>query len=392
MRVVRIVRHVCLPCVALVHAVRLRAVLAVVEAIVSVGRLSVVSIGRAVRGGAFPKHAIKRVDRLLSNGRMYRERSLYFAAMARKLIGSRKRPIVLVDWTKVTEGFHALVAAVPAVGRAVSIYLEVHPERVLGKACVQARFLRRLREVLPAGCTPVIVADAGFHGPFFREVTALGWDFLGRIRSNARLQHLATGVWTGMKELYSRASSVPRDLGRFRLYRTRRRFEASLVLARSPRYGKRHPWIGRRPIQGSPCPKTIRGAKTPWLLVTSLQEPATAVVALYAKRMQIEETFRDIKNPRFGWCLRHVRGHSAQRLTLLLLLAALAMLAVLLIGLAAEADGRHRRYQANTARERVLSLFVLGLAVLQRDDYTGLGRLCPDGFRRIRAVHPHLDG
>jgi hypothetical protein len=365
-------------------------VLAVVEAIVTGGRLSVTSIGRAVRGRAFPKHAIKRVDRLLSNGRMHRERSVFFAAMARKLIGGSKQPIILVDWTKVAEGFHALVAAIPADGRAIAVYLEVHPERLLGAARVQGRFLHHLREVLPRECTPVIVSDAGFHGPFFREVRALGWHFVGRIRSNARFQDLSTNVWTNMKELYTTASSIPRNLGLFRLYRTRRRFEASLVLVHGRRYSKRHPWIGRRPNGGSACPKTIKGAKTPWLLVTSLDAPAAMVVAVYAKRMQIEEIFRDVKNPRFGWSLRHVRGHSAQRLTVLLLLAALAMLAVLLIGLAAEADERHRRYQANTARERVLSLFVLGLAIVRRRDYAGLRRLCHDGFRRLQALHLQL--
>src|SRR4029077_359809 len=137
-------------------------------------------------------------------------------------------------------------------------------------------------------------SDAGFHGPFFREVRALGWHFVGRIRSNARFQDLSTGMWTNMKELYTKASFIPRDLGMFRIYRTRRRFEASLVLVRGRQYSKRHPWIGRRPCGGSACPKTIKGAKTPWLLVTSLDASADVVVALYAKRMQIEEIFRDV--------------------------------------------------------------------------------------------------
>ena len=84
--------------------------------------------------------------------------------------------------------------------------------------------------------------------------------------------------------------------------------------------------------------------------------------------MQIEETFRDEKNHRFGWSLRHVRSQFERRLEVLLLLAALATLAVTLVGLGVERAGIHRRYQANTVRHRVLSLFVLGNLVLRRKE------------------------
>ncbi len=45
---------------------------------------------------------------------------------------------------------------------------------------------------------------------------------------------------------------------------------------------------------------------------------------LYASRMQIEETFRDMKSYRWGLALRYCRCRSAQRLQVLLLVAALA--------------------------------------------------------------------
>lgn len=66
---------------------------------------------------------------------------------------------------------------------------------------------------------------------------------------------------------------------------------------------------------------------------------AETIVAIYAKRMQLEEYFRDAKSPRFGWSLDHARSSSTRRfdvLLLLLLLAALAFAAVVLIGAAAE--------------------------------------------------------
>jgi hypothetical protein len=45
-------------------------------------------------------------------------------------------------------------------------------------------------------------------------------------------------------------------------------------------------------------------------------------VQLYRQRMQIEETFRDLKCHRWGFGLRYARCNSAARLEVLLLLGA----------------------------------------------------------------------
>ena len=386
MRVGQMVRQLCRPCSAVVHDRRLEAVVTVAEAIVAAERLSVTAVGRAVDSGTFPKHSIKRVDRLLSNPRMQRERWLYFQALAKQVIGDHPRPIVLLDWTKVTGDFHALVAAAPADGRALTFYEEVHPEKHLGNPRVQARFLRRLRDVLPIGSRPIIVTDAGFRGPFFHELHALGWDFVGRLRSNTKMQALGQTDWTNVPALYATATQRARRLGGFRLFRTRRRLTANLVLVGPRRYPHKHPWRGRSSGRGGLCAKTVAGAKEPWLLVTSLDHRAKRIVRIYAKRMQIEETFRDTKNSRFGWCLRHARGHSAARLTVLLLLAAIAMLAVILVGIAAEAAGIRWKFQANTVSSRVLSLFVLGLEILRRSRRVRLGNVVRDGLKHLRSL------
>jgi hypothetical protein len=53
----------------------------------------------------------------------------------------------------------------------------------------------------------------------------------------------------------------------------------------------------------------------------------------------------------------------------LLLLTTLAIIVVTLLGFEAERRHLHRGYQANTAKQRVLSFFVLGLAVLRRGEH-----------------------
>ena len=110
-----------------------------------------------------------------------------------------------------------------------------------------------------------------------------------------------------------------------------------------------------------------QAALDPWLLATSLPDAdAAAIVGIYARRMQIEETFRDTKNHRFGWSLGDVRLSTPQRTAVLLTLAALAFLVVTLIGMTAERRGDHRAYQANTEKRRVLSFLVLAAAILRR--------------------------
>lgn len=392
MRVGTIVRRICAGCVARVHVVRLAALVAVVEAVTRASRLSVVAVGRMVRGQAQPKHSIKRVDRLLSNPHLQAERWLIFQGIARRLVGDVQRPVIVMDWTAVVEGFSALVAAVPIGGRALTIYEEVHPERQNNKPHVQAQFLRSLRDILPPGCRPIVVVDAGFKGPFFREVERLGWDFVGRERQHACIK-LPSGRWTVTESLFTTATAAPRDIGVCTLNRTPgSSISARLVVVSSPRKPQ-HPWRHRMRGGGKDRRRYRRAAHEPWLLPTSLRSaPAEQIVALYATRMQIEETFRDVKNPRFGWCLRHVRGYSAARLTILLLIAALAALAVTLLGLAAEAHGRQRAYQANTLRTRVLSHFVLGLAMLRRADPYPLKDVLFRGLQHcqtaLRALQP----
>lgn len=386
MRVGAIVRRICSSCVPLIHGVRLAALVAVVEALTRANRLSVTALGRGVRSRALPKHSIKRVDRLLSNPHLQSERWLLFGAIARQVLQGVARPVVLLDWTTVVDGFSALVAAVPVGGRALTIYAEVHPERRNNKPAVHRRFLRGLRDVLPAGCLPILVTDAGFHGCFFRDVRRLGWDFVGRQRQHVWFRP-ANGVWLTLKQAFGMAAAVPKDFGHCTLCKTRStQFPLRLVLASSPRR-ENHPWRDKLPRNGKDRLRYKRAAHEPWLLLTSLEDadPA-AVVALYATRMQIEETFRDTKNLRFGWCLRHCRGSSADRLTLLLLIAAIGALAATLLGLAAERAGRHRAYQANTVRIRVLSHFVLGLAILRRSDHTAFPHALAAGRSHFRRV------
>jgi hypothetical protein len=367
MRVSKIVARVCSRCLPLVHAARWMAIAVVVESIIQSGRLSLSAIGRATLGRGRPKHNIKRVDRLLGNAHLRGEQWLFFEAISAWLVGNLARPVVLVDWTKVADDLHALVAAVPIGGRALPIYSEVHWERHLGNHRVHVRFLKALKAILPPGCEPIIVTDAGFQGPFFREVLSHGWHFLGRLRGSGKARFPTVATPITREHLYDMATTTPRDLGECRLYTWSRSLDARLVLVRAKR--KPGPKT-QRPCRTAAQAVYRAGGRDPWLLATSLTDvTAEQVVSAYALRMKIEETFRDAKNHRFGWSLRHVRCYSPHRMANLLLLTTLAIIAVTVLGFEAERHQLHRHYQANTVKHRVLSFFVLGLAVLRRGEH-----------------------
>ena len=110
-------------------------------------------------------------------------------------------------------------------------------------------------------------------------------------------------------------------------------------------------------------------AREPWLLATSLspkQWTARRIVRVYEKRMQIEETFRDLKGHRWGYGLQYARSRSTQRLETLLLITTLATIATCVAGIAVKAKGWAHHFQANTVKHRaVLSVFFLGRRVLK---------------------------
>jgi hypothetical protein len=370
MSVGAIIRRVCKPCRQLVHRARARCVESVAEAIALSGRLSPARIGRSVAGPTKPKHSIKRIDRLLGNTRLHQSRWRYYQAMAQQLLGATERPVVIVDWSGVTKGFHTLSAATPIGGRAVTLYAEVWPESKYANRGVQQRFLQALQGVLGHERCPIIVADAGFRVPFMDAVRRLGWDYVIRVRGPLYVRPQGQTQWTCAKEFHALATLEPTALGVHRLTRERNQFvtppvDTNLVLVRKARPKRRRPY--RAPVSGSDT-GVIPAAREPWLLATSLSVSPQAVVDIYTLRMQIEETFRDHKSHRFGWCLRHVRSRCHQRLTTLLLLAAIAMFAVTILGIAAEQAQLHRQYQANTVRRRVLSFFSLGCALIARKE------------------------
>jgi hypothetical protein len=127
-----------------------------------------------------------------------------------------REPLIPIDRSdpKVDRSLHLLGASLPAGGRSLTLYEEVHPQKKLNTAAVHARVLRHLSTLIPPGAAPIVIADAGFKVPFHREVQVLGRRWVGRARGRDFVR--LTSRWTSCKTLFGRATATPTALARRR--------------------------------------------------------------------------------------------------------------------------------------------------------------------------------
>jgi hypothetical protein len=271
-------------------------------------------------------------------------------------------------------------------GRGVPLYSECHSLAVQARASVHRTFLSRLKRILPADCTPVIVTDAGFKHPWTAAVRALGWDFVTRIRGTTCFRVDPQSPWCKAKQFTVRPPSALIDMPDAQLNR-HDGIPTRLVLSdgRSRRARKAPTERGRR-IRTR---RAVRAAHEAWLLATSLLCDAADVAEVYALRMQIEQSLRDDKTLAAGWGLSCVGTRTCARVNVQLLLLALATSAALLAGIVAEQANLARHYQANTERRRrVLSLVSLGRRVIATMHLQACGLIAAQHW--LRAQVPQI--
>ena len=144
---------------------------------------TVTDIGRGLKSNAKEKHKIKRADRVCSNLFLQTNLVSFHRHLTRRFVVSN-RPIIHVDWSDLDalQRNFLIRATVALDGRPLTIYQEVHPLSTKENPAIHLKFLSRLKTILHSECKPIIVTDAGFKVPWFRQVLNLGGDFLGRTR------------------------------------------------------------------------------------------------------------------------------------------------------------------------------------------------------------------
>ena len=341
------------------HKARRNALTCCVKSLLQGNAATVTSMGRGIESDTSDKYSIKRADRMCSNSNLLSESESIYSAICGLFSACSSRPIILVDWSDLDiYKRHFLIRASLAFdGRSITLYQEVHGLKTKEKRATHAAFLARLKAKLSSSVKPIIVTDAGFKTPWFREVLALGWDFLGRTRHPNFYTVNEGKTWQSIARFYQQATDKPKARSgainrtnpldcRFIIYKQKPQGRQDLN-----RYGEAR--------QSTNAKKYTKGAKDPWLLSTSLKMSrrlGKQAVAIYRTRMQIEEEFRDMKSSAFGLGFEQSQSRLLRRLTILILLATLASLILLLIGLSVIQANAHRRYQANTThKKRVLS-------------------------------------
>ena len=322
------------------HAKRVLSLANATLGVIKTASLAVNTIGQglALARGLVTKHAIKQVDRLLSNEGIDIDAALRH--WVPYVVGPRTSINVAMDWTDFDADGQAtiMLSLLTRHGRATPLlWLTVDTATLKNhRNEYEYQVLVRLADALPADTKVCIVADRGFGDQkLYRVLTEqLNYDYVIRFRGNI-------AVTAANGEVRTAAAWVGPG-GRARVLRgalvTAERYQVGTVLC----------------VQD-------KAMKQAWCLATSSTEAtAKALMTLYGKRWGIECGFRDTKDLRFGMGMGSIHVSTPARRDRLWLLNALAIALLTLLGAAGEALGYDRYLKSNTAKHRTHSLFRQG--------------------------------
>lgn len=305
-------------------------------------QLAVGALGRAlaVAKELDAKHAIKQVDRFFSNTGV--DVWKLAANWVPFVIGEgRPEIVVALDWTDFDQDNQSTIALylVTRHGRATPLLWKsvVKSELKDWRNQHEDALLERFREVVPAATKVTVLADRGFGDHKLYELLKdqLGFDFIIRFRGVIKVTD-DKGETRAAKD-WVPENGRPRTIKNARVTKTRREVAAVVCVH-------------------------AKGMKEPWLLASSREDmTGAAIVSLYGRRFTIEETFRDLKNLRFGMGLTDTRISSPERRDRILLVGAIAASLLTLLGAAGESLGLDMKMKANTVKTRTHSLLNQGL-------------------------------
>ena len=322
------------------HAKRLLSLANATLGAVRTASLAVNTIGQglALARGLVTKHAIKQVDRLLSNEGIDVDAALRH--WVPHVVGSRTDIKVAMDWTDFDADEQAtiMLSLLTRHGRATPLmWLTVETATLKNhRNEYEYQALVRLAGALPANIKVCIVADRGFGGQkLYRFLTEdLKFDYVIRFRGNITATSAAGEART--------AAGWVGPGGRATVLR------GALVTAE------------HYPVGTVVCVRD-KDMKQAWCLATNLTDAAASFLkGLYGRRWGIECGFRDTKDLHFGMGMGSIHVSTPARRDRLWLLNALAIALLTLLGAAGEELGYDRLLKSNTTERRTHSLFRQG--------------------------------
>lgn len=297
-----------------------------------------IGLGLADVVGLQKRHAVKQVDRLLSNKGIdvWQE----FAIWVPFVIAARKDVLVALDWTEfdADDQMSLCMNLVTSHGRATPLlWMTVKKSELADhRNAHEDKLLARLAEVVPEDVEVTILADRGFGDQArYEHIESLGFKFIIRFRECI---------------VVAQPGKEPRPAGEMVPGNGWARMLKEVEVTRE-----------RTPVPAVVLVKAKK-MKEAWCLATNHSEmSAREVVTAYGRRFTIEESFRDTKNLRFGFGMSASRISKPERRDRLFFLAAIAVVLLTLLGAAGEAIGIDRYLKVNTSKKRQLSLMRQGM-------------------------------
>jgi hypothetical protein len=338
------------------HAKRVDSLCNATVGVLHSASLAVCTIGQGLAAARSLKlkHAVKQVDRLLSNSAINVDDIL--VRWVPYIVGARSSIVVALDWTDFDADNQAtiMLALISDHGRSTPlVWLTVDKGTLKDhRSLYEHRVLVRLAELLPAGIKVCVVADRGFGDQKLDKMLTeeLHFDYVIRFRGNIAVT--ATTGETRTAAAWVRAGGGARVL------------RGAAVTAE------------RYPVGTVVCVQDP-GMKQAWCLAASSTDAtAKQLTGYYGRRWGIECGLRDTKDLRFGMGLGTVHIKSSERRDRLWLINAFAVVLLTLLGAAGEALGYDRMLKTNTVKRRVHSLFRQGcmlydLMPTMREDWLG---------------------
>jgi hypothetical protein len=351
-----------------IHNSWLNALLDVAEGLRHSQTLTMASIGKRLSGPAKIKHKIKKVDRCLGNKHLHEELSILYSGLSYFIfenIRNIKDSSVVIDlcYLKDDRMIQMLSAQLCTRGMSLPLYQDVFMEGELKNKT--ACFLEKLKALIPLNKNVIVIMDAGFSIEWFRLIESHGWNWICRIRQGKSIN--ISGEWLSIKDYIPNVGSVTKDQGSV-LLTEKHKYICRLVTTRKDPKGRKQKISRNMSSSKIATGAYARSAKEPWILATSLSNEmykASEIVSFYAKRMQIEESFRAIKSHQFGLSARYIRTLDVKRWAVLMLLAAIVLITYWIIGVIGHSQGMQKIFQVNTSTKRQFSYFTLGKLLIE---------------------------
>ena len=200
------------------HAKRVNSLCDAALGVLHSGSLAICAIGQGLAAARSlkPKHAIKQVDRLLSNTAINVDDIL--VRWVPFVVGARNSIVVAMDWTDFDADNQAtiMLAQISEHGRSTPLVWLTVDKRTLKdrRSFYEHRVLVRLAELLPAGVKVCIVADRGFGDQkLYKMLTEeLYFDYVIRFRGNITVTGYEASLVLGRQQHRCDRHAIDRSL------------------------------------------------------------------------------------------------------------------------------------------------------------------------------------